>query len=183
MGLDIRWTSVLLLSNSVEMFFFPYLATFHTLGDMQYFFFNFYAIFFFFLLSAQWTRWMLGVERRASGEFRGNIREDANEREQILIRQISLLPWCMSAPTLMAALHGFLLCSGLNTAKGAVALSSAPRKPASRYSSDGQRTWMFHRLVSVHINRSAHEIFKIFLFIEIFNTTALFMLQESAGGF
>ena len=38
---------------------------------------------------------------------------------------------------------------------------------------------MFHNTVSVHINRSAHEIFKIYLFIEIFNAAALFTLQEA----
>lgn len=37
---------------------------------------------------------------------------------------------------------------------------------------------MFHKVVSVHINRSADEIFKIYLFIEIFNAPALLMLQE-----
>lgn len=30
---------------------------------------------------------------------------------------------------------------------------------------------MFHKVVSVHINRSPHEIFKIYLFIEIFNAS------------
>lgn len=40
---------------------------------------------------------------------------------------------------------------------------------------------MFHKAVSVHINRSAHEIFKIYLFIEIFNAVALLMLQEAPG--
>lgn len=42
---------------------------------------------------------------------------------------------------------------------------------------------MFHKVVSVHINRSAYEIFKIYLFIEIFSILTLFMLQESPGDF
>lgn len=42
---------------------------------------------------------------------------------------------------------------------------------------------MFHKVVSVHINRSAHKIFKIYLFIEIFNAPALFMLQEAQRDF
>lgn len=42
---------------------------------------------------------------------------------------------------------------------------------------------MFHPVVSVHINRSAHKIFKIYLFIEIFNAPTLFMLQEATGDF
>lgn len=42
---------------------------------------------------------------------------------------------------------------------------------------------MFYKAVSVHINRSAHEIFKIYLFIEIFNALALFRLQEAQRDF
>ncbi len=75
----------------------------------------------------------------------------------------------MSALTIMTALHVFLQCSGLNAAKEAMAQAAHP---------ESQRIWMvqmdkgplmFHTVVSVHINRSAHEIFKIDLFIEIFN--------------
>lgn len=40
---------------------------------------------------------------------------------------------------------------------------------------------MFHKVVSVRINRSAYKIFKIYLFIEIFNALALLMLQEAPG--
>lgn len=61
-------------------------------------------------------------EKGVVGECQGEIREEnAWEREQIPIKEISLLPWCMNELAIMTALHASLQCSGLNAAKEAMA--------------------------------------------------------------
>lgn len=89
----------------------------------------------------------------------------------------------MNAHTIMTALHVFLQCSGLNAAKEAVAQDMLIESQCICIVQMDRGRLMFHRVVSVHINRSTHEIFKIYLFIEIFNALALFMLQEALRDF
>lgn len=135
------------------------------------------------LYSPQWERAVLG-EKGVVGEFQGEIRkENAWEREQIPIKLISLLLWCMNAHTIMTALHVFLQCSALNGAKEAIAQTMLWESQWICIVQMDTGPSMFHKVVSVHINRSAHEIFKIYLFIEIFNALALFMLQEALRDF
>lgn len=89
----------------------------------------------------------------------------------------------MNALTLTTALHVFLQCSGLNTAKEVMAPAVPRESQCICIVQMDTGPLMFHKVVSVHINRSAHEIFKIYLFIEIFNALALFMLQEAQRDF
>lgn len=92
------------------------------------------------LFSPQWEREraVLG-EKGVTGECQGEIREaNARKKEQIPIKQISLLSWCMSALTIMTALHVVLQCSVLNVAKEAMA-HAVLWKPVILYSSDGHR--------------------------------------------
>lgn len=70
----------------------------------------------------------------------------------------------------MTALHVFLQCSGLNAAKEAVAQAMLWESQWICIVQMDIGPLMFNKVVSVHINRSTHEIFKIYLFIEIFNT-------------
>lgn len=83
----------------------------------------------------------------------------------------------------MTALDAFLQCYGLNTAKEAMAQAVLWERPWICIVQMDTEPLMFHKVVSVHINRSAHKIFKIYLFIEIFNAPALFMLQEAQRDF
>lgn len=76
-----------------------------------------------------------------------------------------------------------LHCSGLNAAKEAMARAALRESQWICIVQMDTGPLMFHKVVSVHINRSAHEIFKIYLFIEIFNAPTLFMLQEAPRDF
>lgn len=132
------------------------------------------------LYSPQWKRAALG-EKRISEEFWSEIKkENAWEREQIPVKQILLLPWCMNVLTITRALHVFLQRPGLNAAKEGHGTWQCSEKAMQIWILEMDTgPLMFHKAVSVHINRSAHKILKIYLFIEIFNMLALFRLQET----